>query len=51
MFYGQSWNGVSIQQFVDELDKYLLWYNEKRIKISLGAMSPADHRQRIGLAA
>jgi transposase InsO family protein len=51
MFYGQSWNGVSIQQFVDELDRYLLWYNEKRIKISLGAMSPADYRQSIGLAA
>ncbi len=51
MFYGRSWQDVSIQQFIDELDKYLRWYNEKRIKMSLGAMSPVDYRHSIGLAA
>lgn len=51
MFYGQSWQGVSIQQFMDELNVYLHWYNEKRIKISLGAMSPVDYRHSIGLSA
>lgn len=51
MFYCRSWNGVSIQQFTDELDGYLRWYNEKRIKISLGAMSPVKYRQNVGFAA
>lgn len=51
MFYGRSWQDVSIQQFIDELDTYIRWYNEKRIKISLGALSPVDYRHSIGLAA
>lgn len=51
MFYGRSWQGVSIQQFIEELNEYLNWYNEHRIKISLGAMSPVDYRRSIGLAA
>jgi len=51
MFYGKSWNDVSIEKFINELDGYLRWYNEKRIKISLGAMSPVRYRQSIGLVA
>jgi putative transposase len=51
MFYNRSWQGVSIEQFINELDSYLRWYNEKRIKISLGAMSPMDYRRSIGLIA
>lgn len=27
------------------------WYNEKRIKISLGALSPAEYRESLGLMA
>lgn len=49
MFYCQSWQGVSIDQFINELHNYLIWYNEKRIKMSLGAMSPMDYRRSIGL--
>jgi len=51
MFYNRSWAGVSIDQFIDILDRYLHWYNEKRIKISLGAMSPLEYRRRLNLAA
>lgn len=51
MFYNRSWQGVSIEQFINELDSYLIWYNEKRIKMSLGAMSPMDYRRSIGLVA
>ncbi|HHY60261.1 MAG TPA: IS3 family transposase, partial [Clostridia bacterium] len=32
-------------------NKYLIWYNEERIKVSLGGMSPMEYRQSIGLAA
>lgn len=51
MFYCRDWSGVSIQEFIDILDAYLVWYNEKRIKTSLGNMSPKEYRQNLGLAA
>jgi len=50
MFYGRPWMGVSTQQFMAVLDRYLHWYNEKRIKLSLGSMSPVEYRQNLGLA-
>ena len=40
MFYNRNWNHISIESFVNELDKYMHWYNEDRIKMSLGGMSP-----------
>ena len=51
MFYGRSWQGVSVEQFINELDSYIIWYNEKRIKMSLGALSPIDYRRSMGLIA
>ena len=51
MFYNRDWTGVSIQEFIDILNEYLAWYNEKRIKISLGNMSPLEYRMSLGLAA
>lgn len=51
MFYNKNFTGVSIQEFIDILNNYLIWYNEKRIKISLGNMSPREYRQSLGLAA
>ncbi len=47
MFYGKSWLGVSIESFIKELDSYLKWYNESRIKLSLGAMSPRERRHSL----
>jgi transposase InsO family protein/transposase-like protein len=49
MFYGRSWIGVSLDDFIHTLDSYLRWYNEKRIKMSLGAKSPLEYRQSLGL--
>ena len=51
MFYNRSWKHVSIEQFTSILNDYIQWYNEKRIKLSLGAMSPLKYRKSIGLAA
>lgn len=51
MFYNRGWADVSIQKFINILNEYLKWYNEKRIKISLGNMSPTKYRQSLGLAA
>jgi transposase InsO family protein len=49
MFYGRPWVGVSLDDFIHVLDSYLRWYNEKRIKMSLGAKSPLEYRQSLGL--
>ena len=51
MFYNRSWAGVSIEEFIDILDGYLHWYNEIRIKISLGAMSPLEYRRSLDSVA
>ena len=51
MFYHQSWVDVNIQQFTEILNDYLVWYNEKRIKVSLGNMSPLEYRRSLGFVA
>jgi transposase InsO family protein len=50
MFYGRSWVGVSIREFMRTLDGYLHWHNEDRIKMSLGGRSPMEYRQALGYA-
>lgn len=51
MFYARSWEGVSLEEFIDELHSFLSWYNERRIKITLGAMSPLDYRRSLKSAS
>ena len=51
MFYGQSWKDVSIEEFITILDEYIHWYSEKRIKLSLGGMSPLQYRRSLGIIA
>ena len=51
MFYNRDWGDTSVQQFIEILDEYLIWYNDKRIKESLGYMSPREYRQSLGLVA
>ncbi|MBN8751536.1 MAG: IS3 family transposase, partial [Variovorax sp.] len=38
-------------QFIEAVDSYIRWYNEKRIKLSLGSLSPIEYRVSLGLAA
>lgn len=51
MFYGRSWMDVSIKQFIQAIEDYMVWYREKRIKQSLGGISPLEYRQNLGLCA
>jgi len=51
LFYPRNWQTTSIEQFTRTLDSYIRWYNEKRIKMSLGAMSPVEYRESLGLTA
>jgi putative transposase len=51
MFYPRDWKATTIEQFIEVVDSYIRWYNEKRIKISLGSRSPIEYRESLGLAA
>ena len=51
MFYGRSWSGVSLDSFIQELNDYIHWYNHKRIKLSLGGLSPLGYRHELGFFA
>lgn len=50
MFYGHSWRNTSLERFIQEVDDYMHWYAEDRIKLSLGGMSPLQYRKKMGLA-
>lgn len=50
-FYCRPWRGVTIEVFIRDLDAYINWYNEERIKTSLGGMSPLEYRRSLGLVA
>jgi putative transposase len=50
-FCSGNWQSTTVEQFTQALDYYIRWYNEKRIKMSLGTRSPLDYRQSLGLMA
>ncbi len=49
-FYNRKWNNTTAQDFMKQLNDYIIWYNEKRIKQSLGYLSPVDYRKSLGLS-
>ena len=51
MYYNRTWNGTSTQEFIEVVDEYIRWYNQKRIKLSLGGLSPVEYRQSLRVAA
>ena len=51
LFYPRSWQTTTIEQFIQTVDSYIHWYNEKRIKIFLGSLSFLEYRQSLGLTA
>ena len=51
LFYPRDWKSTTVEQFIEVVDSYIRWYNEKRIKISLGSLSPIEYRASLGLAA
>ena len=50
MFYDYNWDDYSIEEFIQEVDDYMHWYREKRIKATLGGLSPLDYRRSMGAA-
>ncbi|MDR6434298.1 transposase InsO family protein [Brucella pseudogrignonensis] len=49
LFYPRDWKTTTLEQFIKEVDDYIRWYNEKRIKMSLGARSPIEYRNSPGI--
>jgi transposase InsO family protein len=49
MFYPRDWKSTTIEAFIRAVHEYIVWYNEKRIKISLGSLSPIEYRESLGL--
>lgn len=50
-FYGEDFSSYTIQEFIDYIDEYIDWYNEERIKMSLGGISPFEYRRQNAYAA
>ena len=48
-YYGKVWTKVSLKEFIVLINDYVHWYNEKRIKESLGYMSPVEYRESLGI--
>jgi transposase InsO family protein len=51
MLFARDWLSTSIEEFLAAVDACIRWYNEVRIKISLGLRCPAEHSRRLGIAA
>lgn len=51
LFYPRNWQDISIDQFIGTVDAYIRWYNEERIKVSLGSLSPLEYRASLGITA
>ena len=50
MFFSRDWLSTTIEEFVAAVDAYIRWYNEARIKMSLGSRSPNEYRRSLGIA-
>jgi len=51
IFYPRTWQGISIDSFIEIVDAYIRWYNKDRIKVSIGSLSPLEYRANIGITA
>ncbi len=50
-YYCKDWRDTPPAFFMMELEQYIHWYNECRIKESLGGKSPVDYRKSLGIVA
>lgn len=51
LFYPRDWQNITIEEHIQIVDSCIQWYNEKRIKISLGSLSSMEYRESLGLIA
>lgn len=51
MYYHRNWINTTLEDFMQQVDSYIRWYNQHRIKISLGGLSPSEYRRNLGIVA
>ena len=51
MYFGEGKDRCTLAELREALDEYLHCYHEKRIKISLGGLSPLQYRRKLDYAA
>lgn len=51
MYYQRNWLDTALEQFMRDVDSYIRWYNQPRIKLSIGGRSPVEYRQHLEIAA
>lgn len=51
MYCHRDWINTTLEEFMQQVDSYIRWYNQHRIKLSLGGLSPLEYRQYLGIAA
>ena len=49
MFYGRNWSNSTLDDLIQAINKYMIWYRTSRIKSTLGGLSPLEYRRRIGV--
>ena len=49
MYYEKGWAHKSKAQLMTAVDEYIRWYNQERIKMSLGGKSPFQYRLNLRL--
>ena len=49
-FHWRDWRGVSAEEFMARLEGYLVYCRDRRIKRSLGWLSPMEYRHKLGYA-
>jgi transposase InsO family protein/transposase-like protein len=50
MYYGFEWTKRPARELMQGISEYIAWYNGKRLKASLGGMSPNQYRKSLGYA-
>ncbi|EFU72796.1 hypothetical protein HMPREF9088_2366 [Enterococcus italicus DSM 15952] len=46
VFYQRDWKNTTINQFINQVDDYIHWYNNQRIKLSSGGIRPLQYRKK-----
>ena len=51
LFFPRNRKEITIDQFIQSVDAYIRWYNEKRITLSLGSLSSIEYRASLEITA
>ena len=50
-FYGRDWKNVTVNAFIEQLNNWIVEYNQNRKSLALGYITPKAYRSSLGKAA